>query len=756
MSRFLETPEEIDRRNQARAELTAINEASSVQQRSPSRGVRRPQRTNAPPGGANSPIVTKRRQVSFDEWLENLRNGDKYKPNAESEEIIGVQQTPYSIIVLDDPSAALTETTFDSTSFSEGIEFLYTNSTGSSVNLRGHVIRGKLVTRLSGEEGFLNDEFIDFEDIYENGENVLEIGNNMIVTRSQVDQLAEYHAKWNFEGRHTYSVVMTGAQDWFEIGEWYTLDIAGPASKFEENIDSVVECIGVEIDAPVDRISTTVITFQEVYQNFQPTWNVAGKFYSIGAVQRTFARGGVVRVSSSTDADTADYYCDGTDDNKQIQAAIDLLSASGGGTVILSPGTFTISTYITLADNVTVTGDGIGQTIIERNASTNVPALTATNLSGGQLFDLTVKRNSSDSQTSDLIKLNSSGGTGADSLRFERIAVRDSKGAGISIARVADSVFKDVVVSGTTTVTGLSISNATNCIITGCFIDDCSFRGIDVSSTSSAITITDCVVDSLSEGSGAVTAVGIYLDADNSTIAGCKITNASISGSASGFFGVYCLGDNSAITNTIVENCSTVAQQYSIYIIGNDTSLNGCIVKNCDADTNIYGISASLATPMSGCKVKTLSNSGTGVTIGISIPTNGNATSCIVDGVTTTNASNSNTIRGYNIGQDASISGSAALNITTSGTGSAHGFGSFFPYSTVSSCSATSCDDSGFYVSGDDCTISGCTARNNDYGIEISANADRTVITGNRLTSNTTANLQDNGTNTTTTGNDTT
>lgn len=58
--------------------------------------------------------------------------------------------------------------------------------------------------------------------------------------------------------------------------------------------------------------------------------------------------------ASKKEKRNADYLCDGTDDDVQIQEAIDAVAP--GGEVRLSSGTFTIGSTITLADGVTITG----------------------------------------------------------------------------------------------------------------------------------------------------------------------------------------------------------------------------------------------------------------------------------------------------------------------------------------------------------------------------------------------------------------
>jgi hypothetical protein len=57
----------------------------------------------------------------------------------------------------------------------------------------------------------------------------------------------------------------------------------------------------------------------------------------------------------------ADYVCDGTADDVEIQAAIDALTS--GGTLVLSPGTFTLATTLTLGENVRMIGQGRSTTI---------------------------------------------------------------------------------------------------------------------------------------------------------------------------------------------------------------------------------------------------------------------------------------------------------------------------------------------------------------------------------------------------------
>lgn len=103
----------------------------------------------------------------------------------------------------------------------------------------------------------------------------------------------------------------------------------------------------------------------------------------------------VVAANDSLHKNEADYVCDGTDDQVEIQAAIDALPAGAGatgGTVQLSQGRFYISDTIVIDKNMRLTGTGsflstvielvnnINQTMIETDVTTILTGLIVTNL----------------------------------------------------------------------------------------------------------------------------------------------------------------------------------------------------------------------------------------------------------------------------------------------------------------------------------------------------------------------------------------
>jgi parallel beta-helix repeat protein len=82
------------------------------------------------------------------------------------------------------------------------------------------------------------------------------------------------------------------------------------------------------------------------------------EFGTAGGGRRTATK--IVAANDSLDKSLADYVCDGTDDQEEINAAINALPTSGGR-VLLLEGTYNISAPITiLKNNVTLEGQGAG------------------------------------------------------------------------------------------------------------------------------------------------------------------------------------------------------------------------------------------------------------------------------------------------------------------------------------------------------------------------------------------------------------
>lgn len=97
------------------------------------------------------------------------------------------------------------------------------------------------------------------------------------------------------------------------------------------------------------------------------------------------ARYVVASNASAREKTRADYVCDGTADQVEIQAAINAAQAEGGGFVQLSPGNFNIAATITINgtldenDPRTVTLRGCGQQVTELTVASGVTGITISN-----------------------------------------------------------------------------------------------------------------------------------------------------------------------------------------------------------------------------------------------------------------------------------------------------------------------------------------------------------------------------------------
>jgi len=89
---------------------------------------------------------------------------------------------------------------------------------------------------------------------------------------------------------------------------------------------------------------------------------------------------------NSPDTAGADYICDGIDDQEEIQAALDVLAAAGGGTVRLKAGRFNISMPVFLKDNLALEGEN-NTVLFLGNACRSSLAADAV----GDSFELSVK-----------------------------------------------------------------------------------------------------------------------------------------------------------------------------------------------------------------------------------------------------------------------------------------------------------------------------------------------------------------------------
>ncbi len=225
----------------------------------------------------------------------------------------------------------------------------------------------------------------------------------------------------------------------------------------------------------------------------------------------------IVAANDSTQAekDSADYVADNTDDHLTINSAIGALS-SGGGKVLLLPGTFTVDGSIEIESNVTLAGSGQEATTLIAEAGALAaqydvienanPGSTDNNIT---IRDLTIDGNKDNVTGNDVegILFDTVGsGSGATYVRgflIENITVTDTEGNGIDIDTSANGSIKNVTVKdfgvangirlldsdyirveGSDIIDGLAdglfISASDNNIVYGNFIDDNGNNGLEL------------------------------------------------------------------------------------------------------------------------------------------------------------------------------------------------------------------------------------------------------------------------------------
>jgi hypothetical protein len=154
-----------------------------------------------------------------------------------------------------------------------------------------------------------------------------------------------------------------------------------------------------------------------------------------------------VAASNATDKEKriADYQCDGTADDVQIQAAISALP-TGGGKVVLSAGIFYVAAPLQLYRNIQdfsleLIGAGIGNTTITQKDGANLASIIACNPSGAYspvficVRDMTVSGNgTANTTTSGIVRTNVGGDGSIFDFRIENVMVIRCPKVGISLA----------------------------------------------------------------------------------------------------------------------------------------------------------------------------------------------------------------------------------------------------------------------------------------------------------------------------------
>lgn len=537
-------------------------------------------------------------------------------------EIIGIRDGVVRYLTSEGSSTVLTVTHPASASEwadrADSVRILLTNAGAGSVTIRAVSVLGKIVTRLSGHEGFIHDKFVDYELIAKNGEKVDEFGSTAICVKNQLDAVADYRWKWNRTKRHIYTLMLQGQWTWLEPGERYTLAIGGAGQA--EYIAATVECYSVRCSLDANMQGSTTVSFREVVSAWKLDSNDRARFVASGGLNRKL-NNMIATVAPSTYTGRADYYCDGAADEVEINAAIQAVYGQfGGGTVKLLRGLYTLSASIEGESDIILQGDG-WRTVIDKNgAFSNIECigLIGDRKSGFIVRDLKCTRDPADANANSTIRLNY-----ADNIKVQ-----------------------------------------------GCYIDSPYFVGINYYYTTESI-IDDCYINDPQE-------TGIQIISDNNTIQNTIIANANGSRFATG---ITVSGNGVLISGNQILNCVTTIAAATLKLIsvgGDNCMVVDNLIDTITASGNVYGIyTNSQMGIFSGNTIKNITTAAQPAAglIGIYIfGANNKAIGNIVYSLTTTNAANLVDSQGiYIYADDGLISNNLVDTITTAGAGNGNG-----------------------------------------------------------------------------------
>ena len=259
----------------------------------------------------------------------------------------------------------------------------------------------------------------------------------------------------------------------------------------------------------------------------------------------------IVAASNSLDKSRADYVCDGTADQEEINTAIAALGAAGG-VVLLLEGAYSITGSINLASNVALVGQGPG---------------TVLRIPDGFNADLNVIYGSSVS------------GVLVENLRID--GNKANQGAG--------------------SMNGIYLSSATYSEVRGCWVENMTNHGICLFYYSNTNTVAgntcrgngNCGIYLYASSNNVVAAnscrgngYGIYFDhSDNNVV----VANSCRGNSSHGIF--FFTGGNSTIAgNSCWENGNGISLRYagSNIVSGNSCHGNGNGIYLYDSDNNTF------------------------------------------------------------------------------------------------------------------------------------------------------------------------
>jgi len=296
-------------------------------------------------------------------------------------------------------------------------------------------------------------------------------------------------------------------------------------------------------------------------ESWAKTTLYAARLVTGASPKRKVNQSNTLIVASSSFDGTYDYRCDGTADDVQIQAAIDYLSAQGGGTVQLTSGVYLITTAISVVGNIRIVGVGAGS-ILKANSSglSSVVSIPASEVDI-KLVDF-------------IIDGDSSGLTFTTSLA----GIDCGAGSQVSCSNIiVQNFILSTAVGSARSIVGFNrLFNATACIARDLSVINNTPASLVAASCSgflSSISLAGCSVTDLNTTAGGGASIALSSGFGNcSAVVACyayTITStAGTSNSATGFNGcnniTNCISENASANSIGFRTCKSVQQCKSI------------------------------------------------------------------------------------------------------------------------------------------------------------------------------------------------
>lgn len=283
-----------------------------------------------------------------------------------------------------------------------------------------------------------------------------------------------------------------------------------------------------------------------------------------------------ITVSSSTSKHmlTADYYCNGTNDQTVIQQAIDALPSTGGKIVLLE-GTYNISGTITIYNKKNVTLQGLGRNVIF-SATTSTSALYMIKVRsaiGVNIFDIDIDYTNNTSGDGTAIQLYTTNHT-----VIERVKIQNSKGNGIEWYNSNYTRFSDI-----------SFINVRQCVwdresnhssIFSRIVIDTATNGIVLASSSTLNKICDCIVRTATDNG--IKSDAAYTMINDNIVYGCGV-------------GITANGNCSTVSGNNARDNDT-----GISVNGKMVNVSGNTALRADGSGNVSSYSSSQYTILMG------------------------------------------------------------------------------------------------------------------------------------------------------------